>query len=76
MHNFSRDFVYAARVLRQAPGFTLITAGVLAIGIGADCAIFTLVDAVLSGRCRSGIRMSSCRFGKSRPDMTGMLYRR
>src|SRR5215472_621770 len=47
MHNFWRDFVYAARVLRQAPGFALIAVMVLAIGIGANCAIFTLVDAVL-----------------------------
>jgi len=47
MHNFWRDVVYAARVLRQAPGFALIAVVVLAIGIGANCAIFALVDAAL-----------------------------
>jgi putative ABC transport system permease protein len=47
MHNFWRDLVYAARVLRQAPGFAWIVVAVLAIGIGANCAIFTLVDATL-----------------------------
>ena len=47
MHDLSRDLVYASRLLRQAPGFTLIAVTVLAIGIGANCAIFTLVDAVL-----------------------------
>jgi putative ABC transport system permease protein len=47
MHNLWRDLVYAARVLRQAPGFTLIAVTVLAIGIGANCAVFTLLDAAL-----------------------------
>jgi hypothetical protein len=46
MHSFRRELVYAARVLRPAPGFTSIAVTVLAIGIGANCAIFTL-DAVL-----------------------------
>src|SRR5262249_54793265 len=47
MHNFWRDLLYAARVLRQAPGFASIVVVVLAIGIGANGAIFTLVDAAL-----------------------------
>ena len=44
--DLGRDVRHAVRALRRSPGFTLVTLLSLALGIGANTAIFQLLDAI------------------------------
>ncbi|HEY3741032.1 MAG TPA: hypothetical protein VGL53_14365, partial [Bryobacteraceae bacterium] len=47
MNNLLQDIRYAFRTLSKAPIFTAVAILSLAFGIGANCAIFSLLDQLL-----------------------------
>jgi len=47
LESFLQDFRFALRQMRRAPGFTITAVLTLALGIGANAVIYTLVDSIL-----------------------------
>jgi macrolide transport system ATP-binding/permease protein len=47
LEDLARDLRYACRMLARNPGFAIVSVTSLAIGIGANCAVFSFADTLL-----------------------------
>ena len=47
IEDMRRDVAYAGRMMRRSPGFTVVAVLSLALGVGANAALFSMLDALV-----------------------------
>src|SRR5215472_14853233 len=47
LENLSRDINYSVRILRKSPGFTVVAILTLALGVGANTTVFSVINGLL-----------------------------
>lgn len=77
LNAWARDFTHAARGLGRAPGFGLVVVTTLALAIGANAAIFSVVNAVLLrplpfGEAHRLVHIGGTAPGTDQPDEFGV----